>query len=337
MQYELCHVQAIRSVAQWLSSHGIDVDNSLQAHAIHPKLLSTPKAYLFKQQALRWFRDVAQSHNIYSPAFVEASSGLTSNLDLLGRDLYEASDLRKAIQYVADNIGKLDGGSRIELVESEQVSWLYNHSQGLTNRDMLSEQIALVDLREVVRLVAGDDWQPLTIALTTEPVFNLQRLPQLAFLNIKTKQVATGIAFKSNLLDLPLSEHVKSRVKHKQFIEQHYYANNLREAFTLVIQSYLAIGEELDAVSAASMLAVSRSTLFRMLRKEGLNWRDLVEQSKLQAAKILLTESNKPIKQIAYTLCYQHPNNFSRSFKRIQGVSPAQYRSNSHSIKEPQE
>lgn len=332
MQYELYHVQAIRSVAQWLSSCGIDITTSLNANGIHPKLLTAEKAYLFKQQAWRWFREVAQTHHIYSPAFVQSNSGFSSNIDLLGKPLYAAKDLRSAIQYFADNISKLDGGSRIELVEQQEISWLYNHTQGLTNRDMLSEQLALVDLREVVRLVSDENWQPLTISLTTEPIFNLQRLPQLAFLTIKTKQVATGIAFKTSWLDKPLTVEAKKRGENKQFLQQHYYADNLQEAFTLVIQSYLGIGEELDAHSAAAMLAVSRTTLFRMLKREGLSWRELVEQGKMQAAKILLTDSTKSIKQIAYILCYQHPNNFSRSFKKIYGISPIEYREKTQSL-----
>jgi AraC-like DNA-binding protein len=46
----------------------------------------------------------------------------------------------------------------------------------------------------------------------------------------------------------------------------------------------------------------------------------------LERAKNLLLGSNKRINEIAYELGFQHPQNFSKLFKKKLGISPMDYR-----------
>lgn len=52
---------------------------------------------------------------------------------------------------------------------------------------------------------------------------------------------------------------------------------------------------------------------------------DFYESRILEIAKQLLTESNVPINEVAYTLTYD-PSNFTKFFKRFAGVTPKQFR-----------
>jgi AraC-like DNA-binding protein len=76
----------------------------------------------------------------------------------------------------------------------------------------------------------------------------------------------------------------------------------------------------------AKLLNVSTRTLDRYLDKEGTSFRELSVQIRNQRACKLINDGHMTISQIAYMLGYTDLANFSRSFKKAQGVSPLAYR-----------
>lgn len=68
------------------------------------------------------------------------------------------------------------------------------------------------------------------------------------------------------------------------------------------------------------------TTLFHSI--SGISIKQFVLQSKMEQAKIELTDSTKQISQIGYSLGFDDSHNFSNAFKRITGLSPKSYREN---------
>ena len=77
---------------------------------------------------------------------------------------------------------------------------------------------------------------------------------------------------------------------------------------------------------AASMIGVSTATLNRRLRAEGLSWRDMVQERRMNAAARLLKQSRRDVGDIALTVGYSESASFVRSFKRQFGMTPKHYR-----------
>lgn len=74
-------------------------------------------------------------------------------------------------------------------------------------------------------------------------------------------------------------------------------------------------------------LGMSRSHVHRKLKAEmNLSTSDFIKQIRLEKAKVLLTNTNQSVSQIAYKVGYSDANYFSRSFSKIYGVPPSQYR-----------
>ena len=71
---------------------------------------------------------------------------------------------------------------------------------------------------------------------------------------------------------------------------------------------------------------MSERTLRRRLTREGVQLRELVEQTRREQACRYLTTSNLSVSEIAYRLGFAHPPAFHRAFRRWLGVSPLQYR-----------
>jgi AraC-like DNA-binding protein len=77
----------------------------------------------------------------------------------------------------------------------------------------------------------------------------------------------------------------------------------------------------------AAMLNISVRTLDRQLEQEGLSFRELSARVRNErACELLLANARTPVSQIAYRLGYTDVSNFSRSFRKVNGVTPSEYR-----------
>ena len=59
---------------------------------------------------------------------------------------------------------------------------------------------------------------------------------------------------------------------------------------------------------------------------DGANYTDFVSRVRLEKAKNLLLNPHKRVSEIAYEIGYQSLTHFNRTFHRIVGQSPTQYR-----------
>lgn len=70
------------------------------------------------------------------------------------------------------------------------------------------------------------------------------------------------------------------------------------------------------------------SYYFSKLFKEetGVNFIEYLTDLRMEKSKELLASPNMSIKDICVSVGYQDPNYFSRIFKKINGVTPSEYR-----------
>ena len=81
-----------------------------------------------------------------------------------------------------------------------------------------------------------------------------------------------------------------------------------------------------DIDGAARMAGMSVQSLQRGLRREGTDYRSLLERARHRRATGLLLETELSITEIAQNLGYSEHANFSRAFKRVAGISPSGFR-----------
>jgi AraC-like DNA-binding protein len=76
----------------------------------------------------------------------------------------------------------------------------------------------------------------------------------------------------------------------------------------------------------ASRLNMSKQTLYRKLKVEGLFFQRLVETVRFDKARQMLSQSGLSTSEIALLLGFSELSAFSRAFKRWSGMSPKRYR-----------
>ena len=97
-------------------------------------------------------------------------------------------------------------------------------------------------------------------------------------------------------------------------------ARSIRFRVENVAMPLLQNGVGVEAVSAK--LGLSRQTLYRRLREEGLTFEQVVDQLRHRLALHFLMVDNASVQDVAHRLGYSDASAFSRAFKRWTGRSP---------------
>jgi AraC-like DNA-binding protein len=82
----------------------------------------------------------------------------------------------------------------------------------------------------------------------------------------------------------------------------------------------------LQMPDAARSLGMSERSLRRRLAEEDVSYSQLVEQSQIEVARLMLENPSKSIKEVAHDVGFTGQSGFHRAFKRWTGTSPAQFR-----------
>lgn len=82
----------------------------------------------------------------------------------------------------------------------------------------------------------------------------------------------------------------------------------------------------LTAIQVADALSISERTLHRRLVTGGTSFGQILDEVRLQRAKNLLKTSSLSVEVIADMLGFAETSSFSRSFKRLSGMSPIAFR-----------
>ena len=109
-------------------------------------------------------------------------------------------------------------------------------------------------------------------------------------------------------------------------LEPEFARASLGMRVSTLISIQLARGR-VGVEAVASQLHMSRYTLHKKLKREGLTFASLLEDVRRKQALTYMQDKTKPLVEIAEQLGFSELSAFSRAFKRWMGTSPAEYRS----------
>ena len=104
-----------------------------------------------------------------------------------------------------------------------------------------------------------------------------------------------------------------------------YHRSNLSLQVRHKIIEQLASGK-VSQESVAEALVTSLRNLQRNLKKEGVSYKELLEDVRRELAAHYMEQSEMSINEITFLLGFSEPANFSRAFKRWTGVCPSEFR-----------
>ena len=191
-----------------------------------------------------------------------------------------------------------------------------NRSKG----QLISEEIDISRILDAFVFVGGESFTPIELGITANSTYHLESIFPKGNYNIKLNQDESWILFDTSLLskEIPntLEEPVKIELNHHNITE--FNIERLLESFKL---GYIP---KLDEI--ADMFNVSRRTIERNLEIEGTYFSEIKRRYLQRKSYDLLANDKLSIKEIANQLDYSNSQNFIRTFKSWNGMSPNEYR-----------
>ena len=244
-----------------------------------------------------------------------------SALELGGLRLRMAPSLEKLLEYFIEDVRADDTGTPYRLETGGDLAWFHRELilRG-SGASWQTEQYVITVTIQIVRLCAGPAWLPprLRIASSARP---LPVPGEWAGMDIEWGHDATQIAIENHVMALPSREASEELDRR--------YDRCVDDDLTVLDIEYLVDRQiwsgGTSAVAAAEELGLSVATLKRRLRERGKAFSAVVSDRRLYWAKELLG-TTIPIRDIAGTLGYPYPGNFTRAFSRMAGMTPADFR-----------
>lgn len=178
----------------------------------------------------------------------------------------------------------------------------------------------------IVRQFAGANWLPATMAFEARYAPSAQTRSSWPNTRFLSGQAASWIDVPISFLSLPnLANELPVSPADNEVGPS---GNDIISALRLMLPSYLDEGAP-SVAEVAEIAGISVRSLQRKLSGAGLSYSDLLGAARFENAARLLRDSDAKIIEIAFSSGYADPAHFTRAFRRISGITPREYRSQS--------
>lgn len=162
--------------------------------------------------------------------------------------------------------------------------------------------------------------------------FFLQNDDNIASISTRLIKLFSGNdPMKDILVDIKLKELVLSimRLQNCRFIDSPVLEKkHVNERFKAVIE-YIRrnITANIHISELSKMAYMSKSVFYRTFTNEfGIPPNQMILHEKIRHAKFLMSNENFSMREICYETGFSDPNYFSRVFKKIEGITPTEYK-----------
>lgn len=329
----LHRIAVVIPFTQFLTELGAPVEKGLQQVKIPAQALDDINTYVPSQNFWAFVGNMSRNEDINDLGFrVGKEFGANcvdpnfSKMLSLSPTLYHG--LKTTIQLATKTISN----SRLWLSYSSRdgnIKFIHKPSFDASN-PFLSQMdwFAIMGMIGIVKQFAGGHWQPKCIGLTlaSEPTRSIRE--QLPGTRILQSQGHSYITIEKSLLSLPplaqkcevVSTSLQQLPKPTEGVLRDY-AGSLKQALKTHVTD-----RKLNIQMAAEISSTSTRSLQRNLGKCGLTYSDLVDQINFEVASNMLQDPNLNVSDIAHALNFNDASHFTRSFRRIAGVTPRAYR-----------
>jgi AraC-like DNA-binding protein len=146
---------------------------------------------------------------------------------------------------------------------------------------------------------------------------------------VKFNQAYCELRFDKNMLSLkPIRRNPhtgRATLNYANQILSRLFKRKVSAKVKRIIEDNIS-NNQFDAEQTAKILNMSRQTMYRKLKNDGVGYSDLVDEVKQNKAFQLLLNTQTPLTVIAYDLGFSELSAFTRAFKRWTGKTPAEYR-----------
>lgn len=325
----LAKVVVLSPFTSFLAAGGCPLERHLTSFGIDPRHLANPDCLVPLHWACDFIDGLGRLEGIDEIGFEVGSRSSITDLGSFGGILAQSLTLKDLVERMLIWVPHFDSGAKIWIEPGSANGFLrlcveHDAEAGRSAADAFG----LLILIDAVRMALGPDWKPEHFWI--DPAAGNPRAYE-ALDSGDAHPNTTHFAFEipKAKLGMPLQARRTAPSVDKQ-LESTAPKESLIGSLTQAIES--SLGSRLPVVQEAAALAgMSPRSLQRLLGRQGLSYRNLVDRIRYRHATAMLTEDNLPISEISRHLGYQSAANFTHAFRRWTNESPTAFRKRSMS------
>ncbi|TWI48017.1 AraC-like DNA-binding protein [Pseudomonas duriflava] len=327
-----------RLIEETLKAEGLDVGALLKETGLNPGLFNDAARCRVADLSHILMRAVALTGDpgIGLKTYERVRPGL---YDVVGHLMMSSPTLACALERFVRFFTLIDNGAKLLLSTEGNVCRLYvgRHGGELLSRPF--HDVETVALLAYLRWLCGDpQFRPLQVQFMQVEPADTSGYHSIFQCPIQFGAGCHVLVFNRAELDVPLSADEALFNLHERFAEQRLYEQTTCLSAWRVqqlIRERLIEGEpSIEEISAA--LYVSKRTLQRCLKREGTQFKDLLNGARREQAHLYLRHSQFSLQKITYLLGFHEHSSFFRACMRWFGMTPGQYRAEASSLSDIQ-
>ena len=327
------HIPFTRACAIWpiidfLDAIGAPTERFLQQGDIPPALLEQPETLVPLHLVYSFLEHAANAEGIDNLGLLAAQQTSSYDIGIFGESLREALTVHEYLRTGLQMIGSLTLGERFWLTNEGNQMRLHhylpgNETPGFRHADFYAIAVTLRTLRSFM----DNQWSPEEVCLHASSELETSSSKIFWDARIVKGQAHSSFAIPNALLNQAIPLTVAGRRLQQDLSDNSQPAmpDGLVNAVKQVIISLLPDGCP-DIHLTAEAAGMSARTLQRRLSGIGSSYSSILQRTRMQLAAQRLVQTTIPVNEIAGSLGYRDPANFTRAFRCKTGVSPRNYR-----------
>jgi AraC-like DNA-binding protein len=317
----LAEIGVLAPYVAFLEKRGAAADRLLDRHNLSVEMVRRESGKITKFQGYQFLQESARREGIRNLGY---HVGEIAGLDAIGgfRDsVNRAATLKDAVNTLAAQFSFWIGDNRLWLERDGEHVWLLNASaDGLHGMRDVANQCGVMLLVALVREAAGARWRPKRVRIGESPSRMHESFEALHDSEVEFTPDLIGVLFPSRFLTLPIRNR-GSGAPSATPVELP------EDRFGIALETVLQFGMQFRrpplVAEAAAIAGISRRTLHRRLREDGLSFQSLLDRVRFRLARDRLrSEPGISTRDLAKELHFGSASSFVRSFRRIAGVTP---------------
>ena len=308
------------SMLHYLKSSGVSLDNLTWGTMIRKFDLNSPSTYLPIMVHYEFLEKVRNKLGIDHLSITYCNHFKVDDLSDFGSYLTKCFDLQSVLEegvrlnYQVQTNGKLHVD-----IKGATTFFYMTHLDNPSIGRLLSEEIEFTMMLDAIRMVLGHDWTPVSVFLTTEKGYWIEKLFPNTDFRVYTNAQFTGLEF--------WTEDIKR--KNPGYVPNKFPIDKGELDLTSSVSQILSCtrGDHLPTLSdLARFYGVSKRTIDRTLIQNGTSFSKLRQKNLESRAIQLIKNEQLSIHDIGSSLGFSNTPNFIRAFKNWFNETPGHFR-----------
>lgn len=311
-------------------SLGLDAPAMLRRVGLHPRLLADPETLISTQAVRQLLQASADATGLDDFGLRLAAQRSFSNLGPISLVLKGEASARAALDTLCRYLRLLNASLLTRLEEQDGLL--------VISEDILSEpgakldqsmQLAVGVMHRILQELLGPTWQPLRVDLKQARPKHPERFERFLGTQVVFAAGYNGIVCRAVDLERRLPSSPPELAAFARHQLDAALAHNEFSTCTTVRQLIMALlpGGRCTAQQVAAHLGVDRRTLHRHLRREGRDFSDLLQDTRVDMARHQVGQGQRPLAEVAALLGFASASSFAYWFRQCFGCSARQWRS----------